>query len=203
MKTKTIETYQTYAKKIGDRKALYWAVTHAFDIHSALYPGCHIDIAPSLVIPTVTYVDNFTGAVTFFSDMPSIKEYIQENKEYPDACEVHFIGQDYNQAIETGQVDLLISQYAGFVGQATKAHLHVGGILLCNDSHGDATLAHFDEDYEFIGIVDKNNVIQTDDLESYFIVPKNKTASIQYVLQEMKGLQYSVVAENYLFRKIH
>ncbi len=38
-------------------------------------------------------------------------------------------------------VDLIISQYAGFVGQETKRYLKEGGILLCNDSHGDATLA--------------------------------------------------------------
>jgi hypothetical protein len=32
------------------------------------------------------------------------------------------------------------------VAQATKQFLKVGGILLCNDSHGDATLVRFDED---------------------------------------------------------
>jgi hypothetical protein len=36
---------------------------------------------------------------------------------------------------------------------ATKQFLKLGGIILCNGSHGDATLARFDEDFKFIGIV--------------------------------------------------
>ena len=51
----------------------------------------------------------------------------------------------------------------------------MGGILLCNDSHGDATLAKFDEDFEFIGIVDRKNKRQRDNLENYFTLPRNKT----------------------------
>lgn len=58
-------------------------------------------------------------------------------------------------------MDLIISQYAGFVGQATKVYLKKGGILLCNDSHGDATLAYCDSDYEFVGVINLNNMIDT------------------------------------------
>ena len=99
------------------------------------------------------------------------------------------------------QVDLIISQYAGFVGQATKAYLKIGGILLCNDSHGDATLAKFDEDYEFIGIINSNNQIQNNDLEDYFKLPKDKPIDLNFVRQKMKGLKYKSTAQNYLFRK--
>lgn len=141
MEDSIIKEYINYALKIGHRKALYKAVAKEYLIRSAIYPGSHIDIAPSLVIPEVTYIDNFKGAIKFFKHMDVIKEYIEQYKEYPDNCIVSFMGQDYTQPLNTDQVDLIISQYAGFVGQATKRYLKTGGILLCNDSHGDATMA--------------------------------------------------------------
>ncbi len=113
-----------------------------------------------------------------------------------------FIGQEYTLPLKIDEVNLITSQYAGFVGQETKQHLKVDGILLCNDSHGDATLARFDENFAFIGIVDQNNEIQNSNLEQYFILPKKKSIDLKIVLEKMKGLKYKVVAENYLFRKV-
>lgn len=84
--------YIEYKSKIGNRKKLYKAVAQKYTIESALYPGSHIDIAPSLVIPKVIYVDNFKGAIKFFKNMDLIKEYIIENKEYEEPCDIIFIG---------------------------------------------------------------------------------------------------------------
>ncbi|NDL67284.1 hypothetical protein [Anaerotalea alkaliphila] len=181
MKNGIVETYQTYASKIGNRKALYGAVAKEFDIRTAIYPGSHIDIAPSMVIPKVTYIDNCKGAIDFFKRMDAIREFIGQNKEYPDACEIYFLGQDFTKPLEIEESDLLISQYAGFVGQAAKKLLKVGGILLSNDSHGDATLARFDEDYGFIGIVDRQNRIRCDGLDKYFALPKGKPVYLEAV----------------------
>jgi hypothetical protein len=202
MNSKIIETYHSYANRIGNRKALYKSVVKEYDIHTAIYPGCHIDIAPSTIIPKVIYIDNFKGAINFFKHIDSIKEYIEQNKEYPDSCVIGFIGLDYTHPLEIEEVDLIISQYAGFVGQATKQFLKIGGILLCIDSHGDATLARFDEDFEFIGIVDKNNKIENNNLKNYFVLPKEKPIDLKTVREKMKGLKYTLVAENYLFRKV-
>ncbi|MBU9673332.1 hypothetical protein KQ939_00430 [Planococcus sp. CP5-4] len=202
MENQFLEEYKEYISKIGDRKALYKAVAAEYSIRTAIYPGSFIDISPSLVIPDVTYIDNFKGAIRFFKQMDGIKNYVEENKEYPDACKISFIGQDYTQPLEMEQVDLIISQYAGFVGQETKRYLKLGGILLCNDSHGDATLARFDQDFEFIGIVNGNNKIEQDNLERYFQLAKDKPVDLKIVKEKMKGLNYTVAAENYVFRKI-
>ena len=202
MDNSIIKEYKNYASKIGDRKALYEAVAKEFSIRNAIYPGSHIDIAPSLVIPEVTYIDNFKGAISFFKHLDIIKEYIGHNKKYLDACKIDFIGQDYTQPFEIEQVDLIISQYAGFVGQATKRYLKIGGILLCNDSHGDATLARFDDDYEFIGIVDNQNRIHLDNMEKYFKLPKGRSVDLEIVKANFKGLKYTLSAENYIFRKL-
>ena len=202
MDNSIIREYRDYASKIGNRNALYEAVAKEFSIRSAIYPGSHIDIAPSLVIPEVTYIDNFKGAISFFKHLDIIKEYIEQNKKYSDACKIDFIGQDYTQLFEIEQVDLIISQYAGFVGQATKRYLKIGGVLLCNDSHGDATMARFDDDFEFIGIVDEQNNIRLTDIENYFCLPKGRAVDLKTVKEKMKGLKYTLSAENYIFRKL-
>lgn len=201
MKNNSIELYQEYSIKTGNRKALYEVVVNEFSIQSAIYPGSHIDIAPSLVIPRVTYIDNFRGAIKFFKQIDSIKEYVEQNKEYCNPCAITFIGQDYTQPLNIKEVDLIISQYAGFVGQATKQYLKVGGILLCNDSHGDATLARFDDDFKLIGIINSKNKIQTNNLDDYFKLPRGKAVDLSLVQDKIKGLKYEVTAQNYLFLK--
>lgn len=76
-----------------------------------------------------------------------------------------------------------------------------GGILLANDSHGDATLAYFDKDFEFIGVVERNKIM-TSNLDSYFKMKDNKTIDLSLVRDKMKGLKYINMPSNYIFRKI-
>lgn len=196
-----IEEYYEYRDKIGNRTELYRIVAKRYGVESALYPGSHIDIAPSLVIPKVIYVDNFKGAINFFKNREMIQKYIAEKKEYEKPCEIVFIGQDYTVELDVEPVDLIISQYAGFVGQATKKYLNTGGILLCNDSHGDATLSRFDDDFEFIGVIGKNSSIVNTKLDDYFVLARNKKVDLLKVKEKMKGPKYKLTAENYLFRK--
>jgi len=197
-----IVEYNEYKNKIGNRKELYRAIAKKYEIGSALYPGSHIDIAPSFFIPKVIYVDNFKGAINFFKNMELIKKYIVKNKEYKKPCDIVFVGQNYTRELNIEPVDLIISQYAGFVGQATKKYLKVGGILLCNDSHGDATLSRFDDDFEFIGVIGKNNIIMNTNLDDYFVLPRSKIVDLAKIKEKMKGPKYKLTVENYLFRKI-
>jgi hypothetical protein len=196
-----IEQYLDYNEKIGDRKRLYQVVARAFGVKRALYPGSHIDIGPSLVIPEVIYVDSYKGAVAFFERRQEIVAFINAHKTYDEDCRLWFFGQDYERAVDIEQVDLIISQYAGFVGQATKKYLREGGVLLCNDSHGDATLAYLDEDYDFIGIVDEHLRITTSGLDDYFTFARPRAIDVEKVRRSMKGPKYKNRADNYLFRK--
>lgn len=201
MGNNVVQQFIEYKDKTGDRKALYKSVAMEFSIKSAVYPGSFIDISPSLVIPSMTYIDNFKGAVKFFNSIDSIKEYVEENKEYEEPSRINFIGGDYTEHLEIDESDLIISQYAGFVGEATKYLLKKGGILLCNDSHGDATLAYLDDGFEFIGIVNSKNIIERTNLDRYFTLPGGKSVDIGKVRLKMKGPKYSLNAGNYLFRK--
>jgi hypothetical protein len=195
-----IKEYETYLSKIGDRKALYSLIEKSYHIKTALYPGSYIDISASLVIPNVTYIDNFKGAIKFFQHMDEIKDYIILNKQYDEAPVIQFFGIDYNESIDMSEVDLIISQFAGFVGQATKKYLRKGGILLCNDSHGDATLAYVDDDFEFIGVIDSCNQIVSSGLDKYFKFTKEKDIDIHIVRLTMKGPKYKLQPSNYIFR---
>lgn len=196
----TAELYENYKQQIGNRQSLYCVVTNAFNITRALYPGSHIDIAPSLVIPDVTYIDNFKGAISFFNDLEGINQYVFEHKEYSTDSSITFYANDYTTPLEIKPVDLIISQFAGFVGQATKHYLKPGGILLCNDSHGDATLAYLDNDYELIGIIDSSNHIKTTSLDTYFTFARPREIDIKTVTKKMKGPKYKNMPSNYLFR---
>jgi hypothetical protein len=201
-KENVIKAYQDYISKIGNRRELYKKVIETYDIESVLYPGSHIDIEPSFIIPKVTYVDNFKGTISFFKHIDVIKNYIENNKHYEELCALVFKDKDYREPLDIEPVDLIISQYAGFVGQATKEYLRTGGILLCNDSHGDATLARFDADYELIAVVESANKIIDSGLDKYFTLSKDRTVNLDKVRKEMKGPKYNYKAENYLFRKI-
>ena len=194
-----ITKYREYQEKIGSRLELYRAVMMRYGILSALYPGCHIDFSPSLVIPRVVYVDNFKGTINYFRQ---IDAFINGHKEYKQEFDVLFFGQDHTQELVVEPVDLIISQYAGFVGQATKEYPMIGGILLCNDSHGDATLSKFGEDFKLVGTIDKNNKISNSNLEDYFVLSKNRPVDLMEVKTKMKGPKYTKPAENYLFQKL-
>ena len=196
------DMYEAYAQKIGDRKQVYETIASTFDVKRALYPGSHVDIAPSLVIPHVIYVDSFKGTIRFFKNLEMVQELVNERKEYDERCTIEFFGQDYTQPLDIEPVDLIISQYAGFVGQATKDYLKPGGILLCNDSHGDATLARFDEAFELIGVIGSANELVQTKLDEYFRLPKEKVVDIAEVKKTMKGPRYTKQVENYMFRKI-
>ncbi|WDH75252.1 hypothetical protein PTI97_10525 [Exiguobacterium marinum] len=195
------ETYEAYAQKIGDRKRMYETIANIFDVKRALYPGSHVDIAPSFVIPHVIYVDSFKGAIRFFKKLETVQELIDQRKEYDEPCAIEFFGQDYTQPLDIEPVDLVISQYAGFVAQAMKHHLKPGGILLCNDSHGDATLARFDKTFELIGVMGSTNELVQTGLDEYFHLPKGKDVDIAEVKKTMKGPKYTKQEENYAFRK--
>lgn len=118
-----IEPYETYAQKIGDRKRVYKSIANTFDVKRALYPGSHVDVTPSLVIPHVIYIDSYRGTIRFFKHLETVQELMDRRKEYDEPCTIEFFGRDYTQPLDIEPVDLIISQYAGFVGQETKHFL--------------------------------------------------------------------------------
>jgi len=135
---------------------LYKAITSSYPIQTALYPGCGDDFAPSRFIPYVAYLDSGPLAAEFFRDTASLTRQLDKEKIYQEPGSFNFYAVDYNQPPELPQFDLLISRYAGNVGQAMKQYLKPGGILLVTEGPDDAQLAMRDPDYELIGTVKEN-----------------------------------------------
>lgn len=146
-------------------------------------------------------MDNFKGAIRFFQQIEEIHSFIERKKRYEAPCTITFLAQDYYDELDIEPVDLIISQYAGFVGQATSRYLKPGGILLCNDSHGDATLARFDETFTFIGVIKEDNQIIQTKLDEYFTLAKGRAVDLEKVKKKMRGLPYTKQVENYIFQK--
>jgi hypothetical protein len=195
-----MKEYESYREQFRYREQLYQTISQEFNIQKGLYPGSYIDIAPSFYIPNMTYIDNFKGAIQFFQSNDEIINYIETHKAYSSASTLQFYGNDYYDELPIEPVELIISQYAGFVGQATKRYLKQGGILLANDSHGDATLAYLDPDFQFIGVVSNSSKIAYTDLDQYFTFKRERPIDRTKVIKTMKGPKYQTVALNYIFR---
>lgn len=186
---------------------LFRALNANFDIEKVFYPGSYVHITPSLIFPNVTYADSFRNTYKFFEQEETI-EFIRKNKEYPEKPCIHFIQQDYNKPFHNiEKFDLVISQYAGFVGQAAKPYLKKGGILVCNNSHGDASMASIDSDYKLIAVyrrkTDNKYSISEKNINEY-LKPKNGIIpTTKQLLQSMKGIAYTKSPSGYIFEKIH
>lgn len=205
MKKDPITMYKDYVANGWDRKNLIKSLVERFTIKSALYPGSYIHITPSFLIPKVVYVDLDKKAKKFFAEN-AVYRFINDQKEYEEEASVNFYPSDYSKPFlkEELMVDLLISQYAGFISQSCKQYLKTGGILVANNSHGDAGVAFHDESFQLIAVANNRKgkwVISDKKLEEYFIPKKDFEVTKEYLLTLNRGLGYKKSAGVYIFRK--
>ena len=195
-----------FVEKSFERIGLFTAIRGKYGCRSVLYPGSFIHIAPSFIFPEVTYIDNDSQAKRFFKSNEGIKDIIASKKQYPENSSFTFFGQSYIKpiAIPVESIDLLISQYAGFISLHCKRYLKNNGILLVNGSHGDAAMARLDNDYKFIAVVNKQGErykIIDRDLDSYFIPKKPIKITRSYLEKIKRGISYTKSATSYIFKK--
>ena len=201
------ELYRKYfTDRQFERLDLFQIISGKFDVQRVLYPGSFVHVTPSFVFPHVVYVDSDKQAKKFFND-PAVQRFINEQKGYPQEAQVTFHAADYRKGFDEQEegFDLLISQYAGFVGQDCKHYLKRGGLLLANNSHGDAGVAALDEDYELIAVFllrDGKYQISEVNLDAYFIPKAKISVTKKYLLELQKGIGYQKSASAYLFRKV-
>jgi len=201
------ELYNKYfTDRQFERLDLFQIISDKFDIQCVLYPGSFVHVTPSFVFPHVVYVDSDKQAKKFFND-PEVQRFIDERKGFPQEAQIIFHAADYRKGFDEQEegFDLLISQYAGFVGQDCKRYLKRGGLLLANNSHGDAGLAALDEDYELIAVFflrDGKYQISEANLDAYFIPKAKISVTKKYLLELQKGIGYQKSASAYLFRKV-
>ena len=152
----SIGLYTKYHVERHDERAqLFHLIVERYGVGSGVYPGCFVHVTPSFFIPRMVYVDTEKRAERFFAQGEALA-LVNERKSYRDEPEIAFHRQDYTEPLPIPEetVDLLISQYAGFVSEHCKRYLRSGGILLANNSHGDAGLAACDPDFALIAVVE-------------------------------------------------
>lgn len=199
--------YQRYfQERQFERLDLFEQIADAFPIQRVLYPGSFVHITPSFVFPDVVYVDNDKQARQFFR-MPEILTLIAERKVYPQEATVTFHDADYRHGFDESPAtfDLLISQYAGFVGLYCKPYLKPGGFLAANNSHGDAGMAAIDADYQLRAVFSARNGahhMSTTQLEAYFVPKVPMQLTREYLEQRRQGIGYTRTASVYVFQKV-
>ena len=192
----------------GDRWRLFRVVAAHVEARQVLYPGSYVDISPSFVFPSVTYVDVDRRAAAFFEDAAGVNEIIQAHTGSPTTPEFAFHRADYatDLGIADSSFGLLISLYAGFVSETCTTKLRVGGALLVNHSHGDAAMASIDPRYQLIGAVVARSGdyrVRTTDLDSYLVPKKPSTVTKEQLHESGRGIAYTKPAFAYLFRRVN
>lgn len=173
---------------------------------TALYPGCFVDIAPSFVFPSVTYLDKDKRTPRFFDDTEGLLEIIAEHNGTTDP-EITFIHDDYAGRLDLPEqhFDLLISLYAGFISEHCTQHLKVGGTLLVNPSHGDAAMASIDTRYDLTGVVTSRSGdyrVTTTDLDTYLEPKKPVSITADLLHASGRGIGYTKSPFAYMFTRV-
>lgn len=207
MKTSVPDLYHKFfIDRNFERLDLFQLLAEKYQIQRVLYPGSYVHVTPSFVFPDVVYVDNDNGAKKFFSDA-RFRDFVDQRRSYSKEAKITYHFADYRNGFDEDDesFDLLISQYAGFVGQHCKRYLKKGGLLLANNSHGDAGIVALDEDYRLIAVAHLRNGkygISEKKLEDYF-VPKGSKVELtkEYLLGLQRGIGYKKSASVYIFQK--
>lgn len=206
MKPQTAELWIRQDQHVGDRWRLFTAVAGAINARAVFYPGCYVDIAPSFVFESVTYLDSDRRAQRFFADTAGVAEIVAQHNGPADP-DVTFIHADYTSRLDLpdGHFDLLVSLFSGFVSEHCTRYLKVGGTLLVNPSHGDAAMASIDARYQLTGVVVSragNYRVDTTELDSYLIPRTPQAVTVDALHQSGRGIGYTRSPFAYLFTRV-
>lgn len=207
MKGTNISLYEkNHLIKDDERLGLFLRLNDAYSIKKVLYPGSYAHITPAFVFPVVIFNDVYKKLQKFYESV-EIKEYINKRKIYSGEATYSYICSDYKSPlpVNEGEFDLLISQYAGFISRACRQYLKMGGKLVVNNSHKDASMASISPDYEFIAVINKqgnNFKHSTQNLEKYFIPKKDVEITEEFLEKHKRGVGYTKTTTGYIFKRI-
>jgi hypothetical protein len=201
-----LELYQSYhVDRNDERLELFDIVRAEYGAASFLYPGCFVHVTPAFVMPDATFIDTDKRARSFFED-PHTFSFVEESKRYREHARLQFLWRDYTDELPIStRYDLLISQYGGFVSESCKRYLRRGGLLVANDSHGDASLASIDKDFRLIAVIQRRGEhfsFSTTRLDEYFVPSKHVDVTRQLLYAKKRGIEYKRSASDYVFEKL-
>lgn len=207
MLDRTRTLWEKQERSVGPRGPLFGAVADAIEVADALYPGSYVDLEPSFVWPSVTYVDVDRRANQFFGDRDGVAELLVERGVVRGEHTFRFLHADYREPLDLDDdsFDLLVSLYAGFVSEHCTRYLRVGGHLLVNSSHGDAAMASIDPRYELSGAVLARAGtfrVGTTDLDGYLVPKRDVEVTREGLHRTGRGVAYTRSPFAYLFRRV-
>jgi len=201
----TPKLYQQYfVDKQDERRELFSLLAGRLNVQAGIYPGSFVHITPAFYIPEMAFIDSDRRMNKFFQDELT-HQYINKNKVYEGTPDIFWAQADYSTitGLPEKHYDIMFSFYAGFISQACKKFLRPGGVLISNNSHGDASLAIADTDYKPIGVIQKNDgefSIQTENIEDYVNKKNGTPVDIDKVTQQMRGEKFMKDTYAYIFR---
>jgi len=195
-----------YDHPSAERLGLFTLMAERFDCGSALYPGSFDHVTPAFVFPATCFVDMDTEAARFFAD-PGVKELVARRKVYAEEPRIRFYETDYERGLPEAEAsfDLLISLNAGFVSRHCKRYVKVGGMLLVNNLHGDASMARLDSDYMLVGAINRRGErfsLTERDLSTYFVPKRDLEVTREYLLRTRRGVAFTRRAFAYAFQRV-
>nr|WP_319473703.1 hypothetical protein [uncultured Sphaerochaeta sp.] len=193
-----------FIDKQDERKQLFLKLAQKHQPSKGLYPGSFVHITPSMFIRDMTYIDMDRRMKSFFED-EKVSQFLEEHKTYTESPIVSWYMADYAKPlpIEENSFDIMFSFYAGFISRDCKKYLKPEGFLICNNSHGDSTLAFLDDDYVLTGVIKRrgeNFTISENDLDTYFIKKDGTRINKEKVLEKMTGEHYTKSCFAYIFQ---
>ena len=81
MLDRTRALWEKQYEMVGDRVDIFTAVAEVVGARSLLYAGSYVDITPSFVWPSVTYVDVDKRANRFFGDADGVAELVFDSEK--------------------------------------------------------------------------------------------------------------------------
>ena len=198
--------YNDYASKYGERSGLFELILNKFNVNSAIYPGSALHLTPSFYYPETVYINTYSKAKPFFNK-EGLLEFVIKHKNYEETPIIRFYSVDYRQKVdeEHNYFDLLISLWAGFISKYCKKYLKIGGILLANNFHGDASMASIIPDYQFFAFINLRNqkyYYSEKKLETFFIPKKEIIITENLLEKRQRGIGYNKTASLYLFKRV-
>lgn len=192
-----------HVDKADERTRLFEGLVERFGVGRALYPGSFVHVTPSFAIPEVAYVDSDKRAAAFFAD-PRTMDLARARRSYAAEPVIRFHHQDFAKPIDEPDAyfDLLISQYAGFVSRDCKRYLRTGGYLAVNNSHGDASMARLDPDYELVAVYRRRSehvTFSSRELDAYMIPKSGIEPDRRKLETDMIGPSFTKSVAGYVF----
>jgi len=201
------DLYRHYhSSRNNERLGLFQGLVERYDVRSALYPGSFVHVTPSFVIPTVVYLDADRRADGFFR-RGHAAEIVAAHKAYDDEPTLRFHSGSYEEPIDEAEAsfDLLISQYAGFVSRSCTRYLRIGGHLVANNSHGDASMASLDPGYRLVAVYrrrDERFTFADTELDTYMVPKKGPPPSREELERAGRGPAFTRRVAGYVFQLV-